>query len=63
VSFPFSKNHQVEWVLQEALKNANLLSIFILQFSFFNLQSLLQNPFNLMVFVKGKRHGDESIVC
>jgi len=27
------------------------------------LQSLLQNPFNVMVFVKGKRHGDESIVC
>jgi len=34
-----------------------------LHFSIFNFQSLLQNPFNLMVFVKGKRHGDESIVC
>jgi hypothetical protein len=25
--------------------------------------SLLQNPLNLMGFVKEKRHGEESIVC
>ena len=38
MSFPFNKNHQVEWVLQEALQ----FSIFNLQFSILNSREALR---------------------